>query len=208
MMMVMRRRSMLINYDGVGDDLYMVLMRRPMKIHHFAKTTFFCKWVINNEHFLHLFYPHFNMWVTWLVASVVLHILNNNIKSELSVRGAKRDVENIQKCTRLTVSWPHNPIPDLVIMMIMVVVCNVSLRSGFVCRTHGASLIGLREISKYSGFHETMVLWAQDFQRGITPCVTFGGFANNFFSPHFEPRFLCFSTATAAGWFCSWVISP
>ena len=32
---------MVINYDGVGDDLYMVLMRRPMKIHHFAKTTFF-----------------------------------------------------------------------------------------------------------------------------------------------------------------------
>ena len=32
---------MLINYDGVGDDLYMVLMRRPMKIHHFAKMTFF-----------------------------------------------------------------------------------------------------------------------------------------------------------------------
>ena len=130
------------------------------------------------------------MWVTWLVASVVRHILNNNIKSELSVRGAKRDVENIQKCTRLTVSWPNNPIPDLVIMMIMVVVCNVSLRSGFVCRTHGASLIGLREISKYSGFHETMVLWAQDFQRGINSCVTFGGFTNNFFH-HILSRYFC-----------------
>ena len=40
-MMIMMRWSMMINYDGGGDDLYIVLMHRPMKIHHFAKMTFF-----------------------------------------------------------------------------------------------------------------------------------------------------------------------
>ena len=29
------------DYDGGGDDLYIVLMRRLMKIHHFAKMTLF-----------------------------------------------------------------------------------------------------------------------------------------------------------------------
>ena len=129
------------------------------------------------------------MWVPWLVVSVVRHILINNIKSELSVRGAKRDVENIQKCTRLTVSWPHNPIPDLVIMMIMVVVCNVSFRSGFVCRTHGASLIGLREISKYSGFHDDGSMSSGFSTRDYLLCHVWG-FTNNFFY-HILSRAFC-----------------
>ena len=53
----------------------------------------------------------------------------NTIQSKLSAEGAKWDVENTLKCTRLTVSLPHDPARGgfgLVVMMMTMMMMPIS----------------------------------------------------------------------------------